>query len=77
LAIYPSPATDYLNVKIDEFLPGQNYVLITDNLGRVAARTLLNADVQAVSINQLANGIYNLQIIGEGQVTESIRFVKQ
>ncbi len=61
LVIYPNPATDRLNVLVNEKLAGSGYV-ITDQSGRTVLKGKLKSDYTMIAIDNLATGIYMLSI---------------
>ena len=78
--IYPNPATDAINIDLEDFL-GQNISLqITNSVGQPVYQQsidglnqpVLNVDMSSASI---LNGIYNVFVVGEDGVTATQSFL--
>ena len=73
IEIYPNPASDVLNIKVDAVLIGKNYSLY-DNLGRNILVGKLNSEISNIDITELTKGVYFLII--EGKLNQVIKVVK-
>lgn len=73
IEIYPNPASDVLNIKVDAVLIGENYSLY-DNLGRNILVGKLNSEISNIDITELTKGVYFLII--EGKLNQVIKVVK-
>jgi hypothetical protein len=75
LALYPSPASASLS--ISGLATGKHSIAIYNANGqRVLTQELPDAQ-STVSVTTLPAGIYTLQVVSEGQVAKSSRFVKE
>jgi hypothetical protein len=76
VSIYPNPAKDYLQIKIDGNKQEFQKILITDVFGRIVR--IINAkEVQnnSISLKKMENGYYNLILIhSKGKIVK--RFIK-
>ena len=77
LELFPNPATDLLQLRIDSPRAGNYRVLLTDLLGRRVHESVLpvpaGSHPQAIPVDHLASGNYTLQLIGDDvQVTRSL-----
>jgi bacillolysin len=76
LKVYPSPATDILNVSVLGETNGKGIIKVVDVNGTVVAQQKINNSVQQVDISRLAKGVYMLKI-DNGSGLISSKFVKQ
>ena len=72
--IYPNPASNNVNVKINTSLIGSQYT-ITDQLGRNVLTGKLTAETSVIELGNLANGIYLLRV-GEN-IQQTFKVVKE
>jgi bacillolysin len=76
LKVYPSPATDILNVSVIGETNGKGIIKVVDVNGEVVMQQKVNNSVQQVDISRLAKGVYMLKIEnGSGLLTS--KFIKQ
>jgi bacillolysin len=76
LKVYPSPATDILNVSVIGETNGKGIIKVVDVNGAVVMQQKVNNSVQQVDISRLAKGVYMLKIEnGSGLLTS--KFIKQ
>jgi bacillolysin len=76
LKVYPSPASDILNVSVIGETNGKGIIKVVDVNGAVVMQQKINNSVQQVNISSLAKGVYMLKIEnGSGILTS--KFVKQ
>lgn len=61
IEIYPNPASNILNIKVDAVLVGENYS-VYDNLGRNILSGKLNSEVSNIEMAELPKGVYFLTI---------------
>ena len=77
LIIYPNPANDLLNiitsVNPDELVSIQ----IINNLGQVLYQSEIHGNESNIPVNQLANGIYYVQLINTSHQTITQKFIIQ
>jgi hypothetical protein len=77
LSIYPNPANDLLNivtsVNADELVSIQ----IINNLGQVLYQSEIHGNESTIPLNQLANGIYYVQLINTSHQTNTQKFIIQ
>ena len=61
--IYPNPAHESLNIRIDKTALNPDFIRITDLLGKVLLQVNVNQDIEIIQLPiKLANGIYLIQI---------------
>lgn len=77
VSVYPNPASEYINIKLEEMSEGNLMMHLTDLTGRmIAARTLSSIETR-LEFNSIASGKYILNITSEdGKVNESFKIVK-
>lgn len=67
ISIYPNPAEDFINVKLNDIMNGNQpaRILITDNLGRIRLEdnVLLNDYISSIYVKDLPRELYYLSII--------------
>jgi bacillolysin len=76
LKVYPSPATDLLNVSVLGEVSGKGTLKIVDVNGVVVLQQKISNSPQAVDISRLARGVYMIKTENAGSVLSS-KFVKQ
>lgn len=59
--VYPNPATNQINVQINQNLIGSSY-LITDQIGKIVLSGKLNAEKSTIEIGDLSGGVYLFSI---------------
>ncbi len=74
IEIYPNPATNMLNIKVDAVLIGENYSLY-DNMGKNFLVGKLNSKISNIDMAELPEGVYFL-IIG-GNLKQVIKVIKK
>jgi hypothetical protein len=73
-AVYPNPATDVINIRLDQ--PANNMtVMITDVVGKQALNETLQNN--AVSVSALPAGIYIIHLAADGVNYAPVKFVKK
>ena len=79
LSIYPNPANNFINIALQADMPANVMVDIIDAAGRIVLRKEINTQTgineSRISVADLNNGIYTVQLTGEGFVAAS-RIVK-
>jgi hypothetical protein len=70
ISVYPNPANEYLNIQFASANATTQYQ-ITDTKGSVLKSGALNPSGLSIPVNQLANGIYFIQIIHQGKKSTS------
>jgi bacillolysin len=76
LKVYPSPASDILNVSVLGETNGKGIIKVVNINGAVVMQQKINNSVQQVNISRLAKGIYMLKI-ENGSSLLSSKFIKQ
>lgn len=74
-AVYPNPATDRLNISASGMDLSQYSVAVTDMLGRQVLKSEIDID-NAINVNNLSEGIYNLTILKNNKIVANKKFVK-
>jgi surface protein len=72
LKLYPNPVINILNLKTDNQLINQPYIII-DGIGRVVLNGKLNDVETSINVEQLSKGIYYLKIAGNS----ANKFIKE
>src|SRR5690554_2493974 len=75
IAVYPNPATDKVNIVMDELDPNTQLILV-DNLGKVVYQTKPVNNAASIDLQPLARGVYTL-IINSDNHTFSKKIIKQ
>ncbi|RZK44466.1 MAG: T9SS type A sorting domain-containing protein, partial [Hymenobacter sp.] len=73
LELYPTPATDHLQLRTTASLASSHYQIL-NALGQVVASGA--ADAGSLNVASLQAGLYTLQLTTAGQPTLTRRFVK-
>jgi hypothetical protein len=79
LNIYPNPAKDNINIEVVEGDIKQANILLIDMTGRVILQKnidLLSTTIHELSLSNIPNGIYMLQIQNEKELIQNTRIVK-
>jgi bacillolysin len=76
LKVYPSPATDVLNVSVPGELNNQGIARIFNSNGNLVMEQKINNSLQRVNISKLPKGVYLLKVNNGGNVLSS-KFMKQ
>lgn len=73
-SVYPNPATNQINVKVNVSLIGSTYI-ITDQLGKVVLSGKLNAGNSLIELDKLSGGIYVFSI--GSNTKQTFKVIKQ
>jgi hypothetical protein len=76
LKVYPSPATDILNISVLGEKSDKGIIRVVDINGAVVMQQKINNSVQQIDISKLAKGVYMLKI-ENGNGLLSSKFIKQ
>ena len=74
LAVFPNPASHFLNVRVQQTLIGSDYV-IYDYRGRIMLSGTIQSDNFMIDLNELVTGVYLISI--PDQMTDALRFIKR
>jgi hypothetical protein len=74
IEIYPNPASNILNIKVDAVLIGKNYSLY-DNLGKNILGGKLHSEISHINMADLTKGVYFLYI--DGKLNQVIKVIKK
>ena len=75
--VYPNPATEYINIKLEEMSEMKMMMYLTDLTGRMIEARMLSSIETRLEFNSNAPGKYILNITSEdGKVNESFKIVK-
>ena len=61
--MYPVPANNQLNVEFEN--PGKTSARIYDMVGNLVSSSTLTGNHNSISLTNLANGFYGLQLVNE------------
>jgi uncharacterized protein (TIGR02145 family) len=70
--IYPNPATDQITINGEGSLIGKTY-LVFDQIGKVVYKGSIDKAITSLSVTNFSNGVYTLQIDGQGRRTFVVR----
>lgn len=74
--IYPNPAHDFLNIKIEDKDTPVMFQIANSN-GQIVANGLLNESIEQIDISKLTNGIYYLNLTSiDNQRSKTEKFIK-
>ena len=76
LSVYPNPATDVLNININNVSFKNSSVRITNVSGQELINTNMSGTDKQINIEGLSNGIYFVNIINENGFNKTVKFVK-
>jgi len=77
LNVYPNPATDMLEININNMELGKMYLQISDISGKLISKTDILEPQTKISVKELANGVYILQLFDNTQMIETKKLIKQ
>jgi hypothetical protein len=72
IVVYPNPATDKITINGDVSLIGKTY-LVFDQVGKVVYKGSIDKVITSLSVTNFSNGVYTLQIDGQGRRTFVVR----
>ncbi len=68
ISIYPNPANDIINIKLDNINYDVDYTLIDINGKMIASGTIeANSNIEQIKITDLAAGVYNIKLSSENE----------
>ena len=70
--IYPNPASSVLNIKANDNLANQPFI-ITDTLGKIVLKGKLNEGDNSINVEQLSKGIYYFKVAND----KASKFIKE
>jgi hypothetical protein len=73
ITLYPNPASDELNIEVNEAFIGKSFQMYSST-GELVKKGKLDSKTNRISIAKLPSGTYTFQIIG---AQETLRFVKK
>lgn len=74
IKIYPNPATDHITIDLNSAIA--NTISVMDMTGKLLKNITVNSTITTIPINDLANGMYLLELRNNNQRT-SVRFIKR
>ena len=77
LNVYPNPATDILEININNMELGQMYLKIYDISGKQIRKIDIFESQTKISVKDLANGVYMVQLFSNTQMIESKKLIKK
>jgi hypothetical protein len=77
LNIYPNPANDVLNIVTSLNAGELVSIQIINNLGQVLYQSEIHGNESNIPVNQLANGIYYVQLVNTSHQTTTQKFIIQ
>ena len=76
VSVYPNPAADVLNIKIDGFHGTQSHLLIQNIYGQTILNINISTSSNQISLSNFSSGIYLYEVVFDGVSTKG-RFLKQ
>ncbi len=73
-SLYPNPANSFIIVKIDN-ASSNVIVAVINNLGQVLEKVQVNGSQISIATNQLASGLYHVQISQDGRSVNNLPFI--
>jgi hypothetical protein len=73
ITLYPNPASDELNIEVNEAFIGKSFQIYSTS-GELVKKGKLDSKSNRISLTKLPTGTYTFQIIGS---QETLRFVKK
>jgi len=75
---WPNPVAERLNIQLDErlFANGTVSYRIADLNGRIVHEGVFEKALQQIDVNDLLQGVYLVQVYREGQLKDTIKFIK-
>lgn len=70
--LFPNPATDQITINGEGSLIGKTY-LVFDQVGKVVYKGSIDKAITSLSVTNFSNGVYTLQIDGQGRRTFVVR----
>jgi hypothetical protein len=70
--LFPNPATDQITINGEGSLIGKTY-LVFDQVGKVVFKGSIDKAITSLSVTNFSNGVYTLQIDGQGRRTFVVR----
>lgn len=64
IGIYPNPASDIFNIRLNESLQNTNYTILND-AGQIVLEGQFNSSVNSIDISELAAGVYHLSVLNQ------------
>jgi hypothetical protein len=66
LKVYPNPASDLLNIEIDEELHQNTLIVLTNSLGQLISNSIMENSKSKINIGHIPNGIYFITFKNKG-----------
>jgi hypothetical protein len=73
IILYPNPASDELNIEVNEAFIGKSFQMYSTS-GELVKKGKLDSKTNRISLAKLPSGIYSIQV---PELQEVIRFVKK
>ena len=77
LSVYPNPAVDYLNVEVNGLPLKPISVVLYDAVGKKVKTLSMTSNSSKVSVSNLEQGVYYLQIFDDNRMIGFRQFVKE
>jgi hypothetical protein len=77
IVVSPSPANDYISIKITNAQHNRAELIITDLLGRTISKQTLLQELTTFSTQDWANGMYVWSMVEDGRLVQSGKLVKE
>lgn len=76
VSVYPNPAVDVLNLKLDDSKGQSIQIEVIDSRGSVVSTEMGNSTNHSFNVEELASGLYTVRVFGEKQVGQTL-FLKK
>ncbi|MDD2564208.1 MAG: T9SS type A sorting domain-containing protein [Salinivirgaceae bacterium] len=79
ITVYPNPATNFVNIKVDGLINGALKLEVLDIHGRIRAEhnNITNDDLVTIKADHLNSGVYMLRFISGDQTVKTVRLIKE
>jgi hypothetical protein len=79
ITVYPNPATNYVNIKVDGLTSGSLKLEILDVHGRMRAKheNITNEHIVTINADHLNSGVYMLRFMSGEKTVKTVRLMKQ
>jgi uncharacterized delta-60 repeat protein len=76
ITAYPNPVSEVLKIELD-LIPKNAFIEIYNSIGELVLSNDLTDFTNSINTSHLTSGLYHLKIIGEGQLLQTSRIIKQ
>ena len=70
MSLFPNPAYNFINVKVDNLSTTSSYVKLYNSLGQLVFSSNYIENNSKIDISSISSGVYSAHIIGGNHITE-------